>query len=72
MGSVSHADAIDEPKREGYTFVGWSLEEDGEIVIGKWERESIDGVTVYRTLGTNNLKNIPDNTVLYAVWEKNE
>ena len=71
LGSVRHADAIDEPKREGYTFVGWSLEEDGEIVIGKWERESIDGVTVYHTLGTNNLKNIPDNTVLYAVWEKN-
>ena len=35
--------------------------------------ESIaDGKLVYLTLGSKYLEQIPDNTVLYAIWEKNE
>ena len=57
----------------GYTFVGWALERDGEIVIGTRAQESaVDGEIVYYTLGLTYLEKIPDNTVLYAVWEKNE
>ena len=73
LGSVTSPDTnIMIPSRKGYRFKGWSLEEDGEIVIGIRPMYAEDGSdAAYLTLQRLDLDNIPDNTVLYAVWEKN-
>ncbi len=67
------------PYREGYTFEGWSLKKDGEIIVGKHtgKRMTIDGdynegeETVYLTFKAEDISDIPSGAVLYAVWTKN-
>ncbi len=68
------------PEREGYAFVGWALEPNGEPVI-KPEKKSvlISGVEYYvmtfeHCLLNNQLYSFakPNADVfLYAIWEKN-
>ena len=69
QGSLS-TDFVYFPQRKGYTFRGWALNRNGEIVVGI--QESVINAGIYYALNRTQLEQIPDNTVLYAVWEKNE
>lgn len=63
------------PQRKGYTFVGWALDKAGEnIVVGT--TELVVGETVYQIMdfqvsGGRLISDIPDGTVVYAVWQPN-
>ncbi len=63
------------PHREGYTFMGWALEEGSdEVVYGKtpFEPDDPKDDLLYNTLPAKELKTIPTGTVLYAVWVLDE
>ncbi len=61
------------PKRAGYTFLGWSLSEGGEIAIFPTLKEEYDySYYVCFTL-EDSLNIMPEGkSTYYAVWEKNE
>ncbi len=65
-GLVFYKEYTPVPVREGYTFLGWALEEDGPVVIEVHEggktltRQDVASCTAPETA-----------TTLYAVWEKN-
>lgn len=62
------------PRRAGYIFKGWALEENGEIVCGVEDRIQtvVSGgkYSLQVTLQLKFLTEIKHGTVLYAVWEK--
>ncbi len=65
-GLVFYKEYTPVPVREGYTFLGWALEEDGPVVVEAHEggktltRQDVASCTAPETA-----------TTLYAVWEKN-
>ena len=62
------------PRRAGYVFKGWALEENGEIVCGVEDRiqtvVSGEKYSLQVTLQLKFLTETKHGTVLYAVWEK--
>ena len=69
------------PQREGYLFKGWSTEVNGEIIFPIEKKEiklSFDSASGAHTLDIYRyhswdfsvVKGLPDESVLYAVWEK--
>ena len=58
------------PTRPGYIFMGWATEEGSEtVVLGKEPVENRDG-TFEMTLPFDTLRELPAETVLYAVWAR--
>ncbi len=59
------------PVRSGYDFIGWATDENGDNIISHaYTITRKDGVDVVVALKSEEVRSIPDNTVLYAVWEK--
>ncbi len=66
VGILVCAEGIPVPVREGYTFLGWALEENGTVIHTVNENGhsmTSDEIALYRALNST--------TTLYAVWEKN-
>ncbi len=66
VGIIDLPEGLAIPVREGYTFLGWALEENGAVIHTVNENGhsmTSDEIALYRALNST--------TTLYAVWEKN-